>query len=72
MKYFKQYKGSEEVKEITKEEAKRTLDGWWKEEALKDVFENEKPFRLYTAYAEVWTEDKNRLTPMAGFYGVAE
>ena len=70
MKYFKQYKGEDEVKEITKEEARRTLEGWWKDEALEDIFNNDKCFRLFTAFCEVWTMTERGTVPMAGFYGV--
>ena len=69
MKYFKQYKGESDKIEITKEEARHTLDGWWKEKCLNDIFDNEKGFRLYTAYAIVWTETDDGKVPMAGFFG---
>lgn len=73
MKYFKRYKECDAKPfEVTKEEAKRTLEGYWEQEALDDIFEKEKPFRLWTPYAEVWTRDKNGLAPMAGFIGVIE
>lgn len=72
MKYFKRYKDdSGAAFEITKEEARRTLAGYWKEEALRDIFSNEKSFRLYTPVAEVWTETDAGLVPMPGFYGIA-
>lgn len=71
MQYFKKYKENEAVvMEITKEEAKHTLEGWWHEDALKDIFENDRAFRLYTAYADVWTKNDEGLVPMAGFYGI--
>lgn len=72
MKYFKQYKdaGAQPV-EVTKEEAKRTLEGWWEQKALDDMFDNDKAFRLFTAYVDVWTNDDGKV-PMAGFYGVCE
>ena len=69
MKYFKRYKDSDQITEITKEEARHTLDGWWTEESLNDIFDHEKMFCLYTAYADVWTQDENGAVPMAGFYG---
>lgn len=70
MKYYKQYKeAGAEPEEVTKEEAKRTLEGWWRQEALDDIFEQDKGFRLYTAYAEVWTKTEDGMIPMAGFYG---
>ena len=70
MKYYKQYKeAGAEPEEVTKEEAKRTLEGWWRQETLDDIFEQDKGFRLYTAYAEVWTKTEDGMIPMAGFYG---
>ena len=70
VKYFKQMKeeGAESV-EVTKEEARHTLDGWWKPEALDEIFNEEKGFRLYTPYSEVWTQTEDGKEPMAGFYG---
>lgn len=73
MKYFKKYKEAEaEAFEITKEEAQKTLEGWWNEKALNECFEKEKAFRLWTAFSEVWTETEEGLVPMAGFYGICE
>ena len=70
MKYFKCYKeNGATATEITKEEARHTLDGYWTEESLNDVFDNEKEFRLFTPYAEVWTKDEKGRVPIAGFYG---
>lgn len=71
MKYFKQYREPDAKKfEVTKEEAKTTLEGHWAEDALKDIFENDRMFRLYTPWAEVWTQDNKGMLPMAGFYGI--
>lgn len=72
MKYFKLLKkdGAQAV-EITKDEARETLAGYWKAEYIKEIFENGEQFRLYTPYSEVWTMGDDGLTPMAGFYGVA-
>lgn len=71
MKYFKMYVNSEEALEITKEEARRILDGWWTKDSLQDIFDNDKTFRLYTPCVQVWTND-NGLVPTPGFYGVCE
>ena len=73
MKYFKRYKenGAESF-EISKEEARRTLEGYWKLEALDDIFDNEKSFQLWTPFSTVWTMDKDGLVPMPGFQGVCE
>lgn len=70
MRYFKQYKEDGAVAiEIGKEEAKHNLEGWWKQDALDDIFGNEKEFRLYTPYVDVWTQNEQGLVPMPGFYG---
>ena len=57
MKYFKQFKGKDEVMEITKEQARNTLDGYWKDEWLDEIFAKEKKFRLSTNMSYVWTDD---------------
>ena len=73
MKYFTQYKEKgAEPKEVTKAEAKRLLTGWWNDEALDDIFDNNKKFRLWTTFCEVWTEDENGFVPIAGFYGTTD
>lgn len=73
MKYIKIMR-SEKSKpcEITKSEARKTLDGYWKTEALNDIFDNEKMFRLYTPFSVVETQSKDGLVPAAGFYGVCD
>ena len=71
MRYFKQYKEKgAEPQEITKEEARRLLDGWWNEESLDEMFSKGKAFRLFTPYCEVWTQNERGMVPMAGFYGI--
>lgn len=71
MKYFKQYKEINAIPfEITKEEARKTLDGYWIEDAINDMFENNRQFRLFTPFSTVWTMDENGKIPMAGFYGI--
>lgn len=69
MRYFKKYKDRETSIEITKEEARENLTGYWKEEALEDIFSNDKGFCLYTPYADIWTMTEDGAVPMAGFYG---
>ena len=70
MKYFKQYKEADAVAmEITKEEAQHTLEGWWTDESLEDIFTNDRMFRLYTAFCIVWTQTEDGRVPMAGYYG---
>lgn len=71
MKYFKQYKEINAIPfEITKEEARKTLEGYWIEDAVKDIFENDRQFRLFTPFSTVWTKDENGKVPMADFYGI--
>jgi len=71
MKYFKQYKEVNAIPfEITKEEARKTLEGYWIEDAVNDIFENDRQFRLSTSFSTVWTMDENGKVPMAGFYGI--
>lgn len=71
MRYFKQYKEiNAKPFEITKEEARKTLEGYWIEDAVNDMFENDRQFRLFTPFSTVWTKDENEKIPMAGFYGI--
>ena len=71
MTYYKFYKdGSVKAFEISKEEAKQTLEGYWDKEQLDKIFDEGIGFRLYTPYAEVWTKNDEGLVPMAGFYGI--
>ena len=73
MRYFKEYKKDGATAfEITKEKARQTLEGYWKEEALDDIFNNEKPFRLFTPFSYVWTQTEDGLVPQPGFFGVIE
>ncbi len=73
MTYFKLYKDKDaKAVEITKEEARKTLDNYWNKESLDDIFDNEKSFRLYTPFAYVWTKTADGAVPMAGFIGVCE
>ena len=56
MKYFKQYKEPEaKAFEITKEEAKQSLEGYWNQDALNEMFESDTPVKLFTPWAEVWS-----------------
>ncbi len=71
MRYYKQYREDGAVPfEITKDEARNTLDGYWMEEALNDIFQNDRSFRLYTPVADVWTVTEKGTIPIAGFYGI--
>ena len=72
MKYFKSYKDGTESFEISKDEARKSLEGYWKPQALDDIFDNEKGFRLYTPFAFVWTQTEDGLVPIAGYFGVLE
>lgn len=71
MKYYKMYKETGECFEITKEEAKSTLEGWWDQKALDEIFDNDKSFRLYTPVSDVWTS-QDGMVPMPGLYGFGE
>lgn len=71
MRYYKQYKEINATPfEIAKEEARKTLEGYWIKDAVKDIFENDRQFRLFTPFSTVWTMDENGNIPMAGFYGI--
>lgn len=71
MRYYKQYKEINATPfEIAKEEARKTLEGYWIKDAVNDMFENNRQFRLFTPFSIVWTMDENGNIPMAGFYGI--
>jgi len=71
MRYYKQYKEINATPfEITKEEARETLESYWIEDAINDMFENDRQFRLFTPFSTVWTKDENGKVPMSGFYGI--
>ena len=73
IKYYKQYKGTQWApQEVTKEKAREILDGYYKKEALDDIFDNDRAFRLETSYSIIWTKSDDGLVPMAGFFGVCE
>lgn len=71
MKYYVRYKSKDYSEEIDTEKARDILSGYLESDLLADIFDNNKSFRLYTADAEVWTNN-NGLVPMAGLYGIAE
>ena len=71
MTYYKQYKGTQFApQELTKEKVRETLEGYYKKEALDDIFDNDREFRLETSYSVVWTKNEQGQVPMAGFYGI--
>lgn len=72
MKYIKYYTATTQPFEITKSEARKTLDGYWKTEALNDIFDNEKMFRLYTPFSVVETRSEDGLVVQAGFFGICD
>lgn len=73
MKYYKRYKEADaKAFEVTKEEALRSLEGWWQEEALNEALEEGLAFRLFTPVAEIWTKDDKGMIPMPGFYGICK
>lgn len=54
MRYFKKYKEINATPfEITKKQARKTLEGYWNEEAVNDIFENNRQFRLFTSFSIV-------------------
>lgn len=70
MKYYKQYKDPDSKPfEISKEEARSTLQGWWTEESLDEIFNNDKVFSLYTPTSYVCNKTDGGQVLMAGFYG---
>ena len=75
LRYYKLYREQNaKAVEITKAEARQTLEGYWAD--LDRIFDNDIGFQLYTPYAIVWTakvdENGHTLVPMAGFYGTLE
>ena len=58
--------------EVTKDEARETLEGHYKKEAVDDILDNDKAFRLATPDSVIWTKNEQGLVPMAGFYGICE
>ena len=71
MKYYKQYKEpNAKPFEISKDEARQSLEGYWKPEALDEIFDKEKGFRLFTPFAIIWTKTEDGLVPTADYYGV--
>lgn len=57
MKYYTKIRDTEKVRQVTADEARRLLTGYWKEECLDDIFGGGRRFKLWTAYSEVWTVD---------------
>ena len=72
MRYFKQFKGNDEVIEVTKEEAREKLEGNWQDEFLDEIFGQEKQFRLQTPFSEFWTMTEDGEVPQEGVYGAVE
>lgn len=72
MKYFTKMHTEHEPMQITKEEARHFLEYAYIKTAVDDVIDNEKAFRLWTPFRDVWTMTEDDMIPMAGFYGVCE
>ena len=70
MKYFTAIHGETHTSEISKEEAQHYLEGAYIKEAVDDIMNNDKSFRLRTPYRDIWTVTDEGLIPMAGFYGI--
>ena len=58
MKYFTQVKGAEKIEELTKERARFLLEGCYIKEAVDDVMDNNKGFRLQTMTIAVTQKGK--------------
>ena len=71
MKYMKCYHGTTKYFDITKDEARSSLEGTYKPEFLDDIFENEKSFRLETPYSTIETR-RDGATLKSGFLGVQD
>lgn len=70
MKYFTRAHTEQDVAQITKEQAREYLERCYIKEHVDEVIDNGEQFCLWTPFRDIWTEDENGLTPMAGFYGV--
>lgn len=70
MKYLSKVFGEDVVEELTKERARFLLEGCYKKEAVDDIFENGKAFRLETMTRIIWTKNDDGQVPMPGFYGI--
>lgn len=70
MKYFTMRHGEKEPMQITKDKAEWFLGGCYKKEAVRDIFENDREFRLRTPYRVIWTETEDGLVPVPGFEGI--
>lgn len=72
MRYYTKAHTEQSSNEITKEQAKHYLEGAYKAQAVADIMDNEKQFRLRTPFRDIWTKSENGMIPMPGFYGVCE
>lgn len=68
MKYFSQV--NTEVEELSEERARELLERCYIKDAVDDLFDNHRAFRLNTMTRTIWTETEDGLVPIAGFYGV--
>ena len=50
--------------------ARFLLEGCYIKEAVDDVMDNNKGFRLQTMTRVIWTQTDDGLVPIAGFYGI--
>lgn len=72
MKWFCESLLDGKKEEIPKSKARELLSGYWKEECLEDIFNNEKVFRLSTPYRTIWSKTDDGKVLMAGFEGISE
>lgn len=70
MKYLSIIRGEKQVEEISKDRARFLLEGAYEKEAVNDIFDNNRSFRLQTMTRDIWTQTDDGLVPIAGFYGI--
>lgn len=64
MKYFSRVKGAEKIEELTKERARFLLEGCYIKEAVDDVMDNNKGFRLQTMTIAVTQKGEPMIKPI--------
>ena len=67
MKYLTRRHDQEMIEELTAEQARFYLEGYWKDETLADIFDGGKHFKLFTPYRDIWTETDDGVAPMTGY-----
>ena len=72
MKYMSRVHGESKVEELSKDRVRFLLEGCYTKESVDDIMYNCKNFHLRTPTRDIWTETKDGLVPMPGFYGICE